>query len=466
MTLRANPGSLHDPSSQVFADDAAPRVVRTLDRAALADFEALVETDFWRHGQESGEIVATTRLADLPGGLGSRWAAALEHAEIPVVSYPSEWTFSMLRDAALLHLGLLERSVAEGMITKDASAFNVQFVGSRPVFIDVGSFTKIRPGEPWYGFRQFCEHFLNPLVLHVHGRVSLPDSLRGTVNGLSPATTARLLPRRAKMRPSLFTTVVLHAKAEKRLAGRDSDMAGALGRAGAGPELITAQIRRLRRIVESLGRESAKSEWSGYTERSHYSAAALSAKEDFVARCIEATRPTQVLDLGANDGAFSRLAVHRGAQCSVATDSDAVVVDRLYSELAASRDGRILPLCVDLTDMAGGQGWAGRQRAWLLDRVRPDLVLCLALIHHLAITASIRVTAIVDLLAGLHVPVVLEVPLPDDPMAAMLLSRKRDRSVAGYSGDEIEAEILRRFTIASRETLDGGTRILYELRPN
>lgn len=439
--------------------------MRTLDAEALADYEALSATTFWSEAQSSGEIVRTRRLEELPSATDGGWVAALEHERIPVVSYPSEWTFAMLKNAALLHLRMLEGAVAEGIVSKDANAYNVQFQGSRPTFIDVGSFTRIRAGEPWYGFRQYCEHFLNPLVLHAYGRLEIPESLRGSVNGIPPRTASALLPRRARLRPSLFTTIVLHATAEKRMAGRDADVTGALQKAGAGPALISAQIKRLRRITESLETDTTSSEWSGYGERGHYSDSGMSAKEQFVSSAVESMQPKQVLDLGANDGAFSRLALRHGAGYAVATDGDPVVIDRLYRELAAAGDETILPLCIDLADMSGGHGWAGRQRSALFDRVRPDLVLCLALIHHLAITASVRVSAIIDLLADLGAPVVLELPLPEDPMAARLLSRKRDRKVPGYTRAEIETEMRRRFTIARELTLPGETRVIYELRP-
>lgn len=464
MDLRPERGSIHDPSSQVFTGNGGRRIVRVLDRDAWADFQQLGASSLWREAQAEGDFVHTVPLPQVPDGLGERWVGALEHRAIPVVSYPSEWTFAMLRAAALLHLSLVERAVSEGLATKDASSYNVQFVGGQPVFIDVGSFVRLRHGEPWFGFRQFCEQFLNPLVLHAYDRLNLPDSLKGSVNGISPSATSRLLPPWAKVRPGIFTTIVLHSALERRFAGRDSDVRGALRKAGAGPNLITAQVRRLRSIIESLPERRRSSEWSQYSERSHYPAAALSAKERFVAESVAKVAPEQVLDLGANDGAFSRLALQHGAGYVVATDADAEVIERLFLQIHQAQERRLLPLCVDLTDMNGTHGWAGAQRRSFFDRVRPDLVLCLALIHHLAITASVRLERIMEMLASFRSPVVLEVPLPNDPMVVRLLSRKRDGS-PDYTGERIEAEIRRRFAISRRLELPGKTRVLYELQP-
>ena len=463
MTPTPDPGSLHDPTARVLRD--GDRVLRVLDREAWEDYTEVAKTDFWIRAQQTGRIVRTgvADLSTIPGA--TAWAGAVEHDCIPVVNYSSEWTFSMLQDAALLHLDLLGEALESGFSTKDGNPSNIQYEGTTPTFIDTASFTRLRPGEQWYGFRQFCEQFLNPLVLQAYGRLDVPMSVRGSVQGISPARTTTLLPRKARLRPAIFALIGLHAAVERRYARKERNVAGELRAAGMSPTVLAAQVRKLRRVIASLEWRPRDSEWSDYADRSHYEGASLEAKTAFVAQVTREQNPTQVLDLGANDGAFSRLALEQGASYVVAVDIDAAVVERLYRELRSTKNKSLLPLCADLTDLNGGLGWAGTERAGLLERLRPNLVLCLALFHHLAITASIRVDAIVDLLASFNVPVVFELPLPDDPMAARLLARKRDGSVPGYSRAAVEDALRSRFRVSKEVDLPGGTRVMYELIP-
>ena len=227
-----DPGSFRDPTSRVYVDDQA--VWRGLDAQALADFEAFATTATFREAQADGRLIATEAvpLADAP--IGDGWAGALRHDRVRVITYPYEWSFAMLRDAALLQLDLARAALAEGILTKDATSYNVQFSGANPVFIDLGSFERLVPGQPWPGYRQFCELFLNPLVLQADAEIPFHPWLRGSINGISPTHAAAALGRRKRFRKDLFTHVRLHARAESRFADADKerDVRGELQRAG------------------------------------------------------------------------------------------------------------------------------------------------------------------------------------------------------------------------------------------
>lgn len=459
-----DPGSFRDPLSRVYIDGDA--VWRGLSAAALADYEALTATTFYPAALARGDIVATERVAvaDVgPAGAEAGWAGALRHARVEVLSYPYEWGFEMLRDAARLQLSLTRAALAEGMITKDASAYNVQFVGAHPVFIDVGSFERLRPGEPWAGYRQFCELFLNPLYGQAVAGVPFQPLLRGRVDGIAPAVADALLGGRGRRTKGTFTHVRLHARAERRYADadRERDIRAELKRAGFGPKLLDAQLANLAKAIEGLRWEQQRSTWSDYGERAHYGADDLAAKEAFVAAAVSAAGGGLVLDLGANDGRFSRVALDAGAGAVVAVDSDDVVVDRLYRDLRAAGERRILPLVVDLADPSPGIGWRNRERPAFLSRVRPRLTLCLAVVHHLALTNNVPLDEIVALLADFGPSLVVEFPHPDDPMVTRLLARKRAGLFDTYTVDAWEAALGRRFAVERRELLPGGTRTLY-----
>jgi hypothetical protein len=463
VTIRPDSGSFRDPLSRVFVGDDV--VWRGLTAGALEDFDALADSSFFAAALERGDIVATERVADttvIPGD----WAGVLRHERIDVLSYPFEWSFEMLRDAARLQLALTRQALADQLITKDASAFNIQFVGAKPVFIDVGSFERLRPGEPWVGYRQFCELFLNPLYVQALRDVPFQPLLRGRLDGITPGVAAALIGGSGRFRKGVFTHVRLHARAERKYADADleRDVRAELKRAGFGPALIDAQLRNLQRALDRLSWRRHDSTWSEYGGREHYSDRDLDAKSAVVADAAAGGQPNVVLDLGANDGRFSRVAVDAGARSAIAVDSDQLVVDRLYRQLRTEGERRILPLVVDLADPSPALGWRGSERPSFLDRIRPDLVLCLAVVHHLALTNNVPLDEIVALLAGFGAPVVVEFPHREDPMTTRLLARKRSGLFETYDTTNWEGALERRFAVDERVELPSGTRTIYRCR--
>jgi hypothetical protein len=251
---RVEHGSFRDPDSHVFYSGG--EVLRALSERGLADWEALSETTLFPEKVADGSLVATERVAaplDVPPELDGAVAAVLRHERVPFVSYPYEWPFGMLRDAALLELDLLLAALDEGLVLKDASPYNVQWRGTKPVFVDVGSFERLREGEPWAGYRQFCTLVLYPLLLQAYKGVPFQPWLRGSLEGIEPAQMRALLGFRDRFRRGVLTNVVLHAKLESRYA--DREVKTDLKKAGFRAELIRANARKLRRLVERL-------EWS------------------------------------------------------------------------------------------------------------------------------------------------------------------------------------------------------------
>ena len=466
--LEPDPGSFRDPQSQVFVD--GDRVWRGLSSEALDDYRSVAASSFFSAALERGDIVATRETTDAPDlrdPLGEPWAGVLEHDRVPVVSYPFEWPFEMLRDAARLQLRLTSDAIDAGFVTKDASAYNVQFDGVQPVFIDVGSFERLRKGEPWAGYRQFCELFLNPLYVQAIAGVPFQPLLRARLDGISPELTADVLGRRGTTRRGVFTHVRLHARAQRRYADadRERDVRAELQRAGFGPALLAAQVRNLAKAVERLTWKQQSSTWSDYSDRAHYTDVDLAEKERFVADTTARAKPRLVLDLGANDGRFSKVAVDAGAARAVAVDFDDVVIDQLYRRLRSEGERRILPLILDLANPSPALGWRNRERPSFVDRVRPDLTLCLAVVHHLALTNNVPLPGVVALLADFGAPVVVEFPHPDDVMASRLLARKRAGLFDTYTIENWERALDDRFEVHAKVELPSGTRTLYHCTP-
>lgn len=439
------------------------QIFRGLRSDGVSDYEAFETSDLFRTSMASGQLVATRR-ADPPEAFGSdhEWEVFLAHDRVPFVSYPYEWTFSMRRAAALLQLDLTARALDEGLITKDATPYNVVFVGAAPQFIDIGSFERLRRGEPWYGYLQFCRMQLYPLMLQAHLGLDPRAWLRGSLDGISPTDAWRLLSGH-KRKKGVLNHVGLQARAERSADAKVHDTEGELERAGFGPALIAKQVAHLRRTVEGLDWSPPDSTWSDYSDRSHYAAAELAEKEHFVATAVGQGRRL-VLDLGANDGYFSRVA-RRGAELVLAVDADASVIERLHLALVEDGTTGIVPLVVDLVDPSPALGWRSAERASFAGRCDADVVLALAVVHHLALSRSVPIDQIVAQLAELGRELVVEVPHRNDPMVQLLLSRKRDGLYDHYSTEAFEAELARHGSIVDRTVLAGGTRTLFHVRP-
>ena len=457
--IQQDPGSFRDPLSRVFV--GPDTVVRAFTAQGKADIDAVWSKKSIQAALASGDLISSTIVEPGTAGLGAPWVAAMTHPRLPFVSYPYEWTFSMLKDAALLQLGLTRATLADGIGLKDATPYNVQFLGSRAQFIDAGSFEKRRKTDPWYGYRQFCEMFLYPLMLQGYLGVGFQPFLRGAVNGISPDTMRKLLPASIRRpRKGRLTHVVLHAAAQNRFADTEVKVKNEAAKAGMNATVLDATLRKLEKLVGGLSLGDKKSTWSEYTERGHYIENSLDEKQKFVRDAV-ASRPRKlVTDIGCNDGAFSRIASAH-SDYVVAMDADPLVVDRLYNSLKAEKNEKILPLYVDMSDSGGGIGWRGRERPGVFDRGTPDIVLYLAVIHHVAITFNIPVAAQLDMLADLAPEIVIEMPHADDPMVRKLLVNKREGIHDDFNLQEFERLLGERFEVRSKMLLSSGTRTIF-----
>ncbi len=438
-------------------------MLRGLGEKAAGDFHALRDTRFYSEALEAGDLVAT-EMVEAAAPDGSEWALVLEHEAVPVVTYPHEWSFSMLQDAASLTLRLVRAAIDEGLTIKDATPYNVQFVGPRPIFIDIGSFEPYRIGEPWWGYRQFCQMFLYPLMFTAYKDLPHQPWMRGAIDGITPQHARRVLQGRRRGSRGLIPHVWLHARADARFTGGSAAAVESLKRAGYDTRIYVSLVDRLLKLVGELRWHDGRSAWDGYSERSHYAPEEVTAKIQFVERVVGQRRRSQVWDVGANDGMFSRIAAGN-ADVVLAMDSDGHVVDRLYRTLREDGSHVIVPLVMNFADPTPGIGWRNMERPVIGMRSSPDLVLALAVIHHLALTHNVPTESILDFLADLDTEVVLEVPTETDPMVRRLKGNKRTGTHDAYTLAAIEAQAALRFDVRQREELAGGTRVLFHLVP-
>ena len=461
---RIEPGSFRDRDGRVFYIEG--EVYRGLGEAAWADWLALSQTGFFESASAQGKIVATAE-ADLPQevlrSLNPLWVGTLRHERIPFVSYPYEWSFAMLRDAALLQLELLEAALREGMTLKDSSSFNIQWLGAKPVFIDVPSFQRRPQGEPWIGYLQFCQLFLYPLLLAAYKGLDFRSWLRGSIDGITPEECRRVMSTRDLLRSGVLTHVHLQAKLRQRTRDSERSVRRDLSRAGFHEQLILNNVRGLRKLIRKLEPRETSSHWISYADDNSYAEEERRQKLEFVKAAVSRSGWRLVWDLGCNTGVFTRIA-SRHADYSVAMDSDPMVIDRLYRDLRREGHETILPLVCNLADPSPALGWRGAERKSIAGRGAPDLILGLALIHHLVIGANLPLEEVVEWLATFGAHLIVEFVAKDDPMAQRLLLNKVDQ-FGDYDREAFERLLSAHLEIVDRTELASGTRTLYFARP-
>lgn len=455
VTMHQDAASFRDPSGFVYRVDGV--VHRQVNEGYRPDYEALMSSGLYAHLVSKAWLIPHEEVEPAPGA----WRT-LRPQPVPYISYPSEWCFSQLRDAALLTIDIQQASLAHGLVLKDASAYNVQFIGRRPVFIDTLSFTRYEDGTPWVAYRQFCQHFLAPLALMTHD-LRLRRLEGAYIDGVPLDLASALLPRRTWLRPGLLTHLHLHAQSQKRHQqdGRDG---AAVRRPSVKRSLLVAMMDGLRRTVEGCRMREAPTEWGDYYTDTNYSAEAMAAKERLVADLVDAVSPPgeMVHDLGANTGHFSRILAAAGRSV-VAHDIDELAVERHYRYNAAHGVDHVLPLLLDLTNPTPASGWASVERASAVDRISGRTVVALALIHHLAISNNVPLPQLAAFFGQVARSLVIEFVPKEDSQVRRLLATRTD-IFPDYTDVAFESAFSAVFRIERRETVAGASRILYAMR--
>lgn len=452
-----DPGSFRDRSNRVFKGTHG--VFRGLTTGACQDWRHLSSSQLFSQFTASGKLIRSELMEGKPVTGSSDYVAWLRHERVRFISYPYEWSFGMLKDAALLQLELLLAALDEGMTLKDGSPYNVQWFGARPVFIDTPSFTQDGADAPWAGYTQFCRLCLYPLLLTAYKNVPFHPWLKGSLEGIDVEAANRMFSMLDCLRPGIFAHVYLQAKLATRYSASRRDLRQEVRDVGFNRELVRINARRLHKLVSDLEWNSVTSTWSHYTDLGHYSDKDAEEKRAFVVDVLGQHHRSLVWDLGCNTGGFSELAMEH-ADYVVAMDADHLAVERLYQRLKSEQKENILPLIMDLSDPSPNRGWRCMERSSLSFRGQPDLILCLALIHHMVISANVPLSELIAWFADLGEELVIEFVAKDDPMVKKLLLNKHDQ-YDDYTLGHFERCLQQHFKIQKRYTLAAGTRTLY-----
>jgi hypothetical protein len=447
-------GSFRDPSGFVYTRGGS--LYRQINSSFRQPYEQFLASGLYDELAREGLLVPHEAVGLELAATDDAYAV-IRPERVDFISYPYEWSFGQLQDAASLTLEIQERALARGFTLRDSSAYNVQFQRGKPVLIDTLSLEPLVEGKPWNAYKQFCEHFLLPLTLMSTRDIRCSTLLRSFIDGIPLDLGSHLLPRRSWASPASLLHIHLHALAQGRYAG-SSVSSAAKGRTMTRKALMTL-VKNLRAQIQRLSWRASGTEWADYTTDNNYSEAAAQAKRKQVVAHLSASKVGLVWDLGANTGEYSR-AAREIASRVISFDVDPAAVERNYRRVRAENETGILPLLLDLTNPSPAQGWAGRERLSLEERGPADVVLALALIHHLAIGHNLPLERVAAYLARLAKVLIIEfVPKSDAQVGRLLLSRPD--IFPNYTREGFDQAFSRFFRITAAAPIEDSERWLY-----
>jgi len=455
MKMYKNSSSFRDPSGFIFEEDGT--IYRQINKEYFNEYERLMISGLYDKLVSKDMIISheeTQKYTD---------KIIIQPQNIDFITYPYEWAFSQYKDAALLTLDIQKLALEHNMTLKDASAFNIQFIGSLPVFIDTLSFEKYVEGSAWNAYGQFCRHFLAPLLLMSKVDLTLNKLMLSNIDGINLSLATKLLPKSTIFNPLIFIHLYLHTKMENNQAQRDGKKTK-ISKYG-----LLGIIDQLQSIIKNLKLKTNKTEWSDYysNDGNNYTDNSFAFKKEMISKWAKEINPKRVVDIGANTGVFSEIFSNNSECFVLSCDIDTLAVEKNY--VRNKNVHNLLPLIVDISNPTPAIGFDNLERESFINRVctlKADVVLALAVIHHLRITAGIPLAMLVELLAKIaNEYLIIEfVPKSDSMVVGMLSSR--DDIFDDYDSLVFEDIFSSSFTITDKVNVVNSDRILYRMMKN
>jgi hypothetical protein len=448
--LIIEPSSFRDPQTQVFY--RGNRVFRQIHISFADQFDGFIKSGLYKNLVDEGLMLPFKKVRK-DSAIDKNAYCVIETEKIPFISYPYEWSFSQLKDAALLTLKIQEVALKYGFILRDSSAYNIQFLHGRPVLMDSLSLETYKEGQPWVGYRQFCQHFLGPLALMSYKDLRLNKLFQANLDGIPMDLVNSLLPVTTWFDPRLLTHLHLHSKSQLRFSQSSKNIKNLKMKMG--KHSLLAIVDSLKGTVDSLRVKLSRTEWSHYYSFTNYTQKSFGTKKKIISTYLRMISPSSVWDLGANTGEFSRLASSSGIH-TVAFDNDPLAVEKNYLEVKKNGEKNLLPLFLDLANPSPSLGW---QRSFL-ERGPADCILSLALIHHLAIANNIPLKRIAEFMSQIGNFLIIEFVPKEDSQTQILLASRED-IFDDYNRRSFESAFLDYFNIIKLQKIDSSERRLY-----
>lgn len=449
-SFHPHPASWRDPSGFIFEKDGM--IYRQINQSFKEHFNLFISSGCYEHLAKKELLISHEVINENLTGTEDHYLT-LKPEKVPFISYPYEWSFDMLKDAALLTLQLVKESIQFGIIVKDATPYNIQWYKGKFIFIDSLSFEKYED-EPWIAYRQFCENFLGPLLLMHYTKISLQQLLLAYPDGIPLPVIRSLLPKRSRFSLHTYLHIHLHAGMAAKNKGKEQKIVKF------SKQKLLQLITSLEGLVQKLKLPEQKTVWSDYYDEALQRKKYLEEKRNIIQEWL-AQLPTisTAVDLGANNGEFSKLIASKNIQ-TLAADSDPSCINHLYQEIKTNRLLNIQPLILDLSNPSPAIGVNNEERDSFIHRCKVDLVLALALIHHLAIGKNIPFEKMAEFFSRLGKNLIVEFVPKDDEKIKLMLSSKKD-IYTNYAEKYFEETFKKYFTIIARQAIGTSGRVLY-----
>ena len=446
-----HPSSFRDPSGFIFEKDKI--VYRQVNKVFKEHFDFFISSGLCDKLVKQQLLIPHELINENLTG-NKDWYTTLKPERIEFITYPWEWSFDMLKDAALLTLRLVKEAAASGMVLKDATPYNMQWHKGRLIFIDSLSFEKYDPEEPWIAYRQFCETFLAPLLLMHYSKNSLQQLLLAYPEGIPLTVTKSLLPKRSKFSLHTYLHIHFHATVANKKNGTASS------KAKFSKQKFFNLISSLEILINKLRLPEQSTTWSGYYQEASQRNDYLDQKKKIISQWVDNMPAIKTAaDLGANDGEFSQLLASKNIQ-TIAADFDPYCINKLYNQLKAGQEKNIQPLIVDLSNPSPDIGVNNNERTSFISRLHVDLALALALAHHLVIGKNIPFELIAGFFQQISSTLIIEFVPKEDEKVQLMLANKKD-IYPGYTAENFEKAFGNYFRVAKKETITGSGRTLY-----
>jgi len=448
-----HPASFRDPSGFVYEQNGI--IYRFVDVEYKKHLEQLYSSGLYENLIKKLWILPVEQVPENHFA-APNWLATLQPQRIPFLNYAWEWSFDQLKDAALVTLDICKAALAKNMILKDATHFNIQFADGLPKHIDTLSFELYEEGTSWIAYRQFCECFLNPLLLAAYCNMETHKLLLAYPDGVSVGLTSKWLPFATKLNTHILLHVHVHAKYGKAGSQQSKAPEKKISKAA-----VLNILNSLTACISKLQLKEQSSTWNNYYNETILSDDYLQQKKTTVKSWMNELAYHSVCDYGANEGEFSKLC--RSEALVVANDFDSNCINRLYQSCKNQKVRNILPLVVDLTQPSPAMGWENKEQPAFINRKQFDLSLALALIHHLVIGKNLSFEQTATFFAQRSNWLIIEFVPKDDPKVRQMLGTKKD-IYATYDQASFEQAFAAEFTIVKQQPLQHSQRILYLMK--
>ena len=452
-----HPASFRDPSGFIFQHNGV--LYRQINQRYRNDYDQLMNSGLYKKLVENTLLIPHTEVGQEMAVTADAFQV-IQPEPVPFISYPYEWSFSQLKVAALTTLKIQKLALKFGMSLKDSSAYNIQFINGQALLIDTLSFELYQENTPWVPYRQFCQHFLAPLALMAYKDIRLSQLLRVFIDGVPLDMAARLLPFRSYFNIPVLLHLHLHARSQQHF--KDKAVKQTNSKQGLSQNALMGLLNGLENGVKKLRWDAQKTAWANYYQDDSYNAVGLQHKQQIIAQFLTRIKPKTVWDLGANTGLFSRIAGRQGIN-TVAWDIDPGAVDINYREIRRNKEPNLLPLLLDLTNPSPAIGWHLEERMSITERGPVEMIMALALIHHLVIANNTPLIMVAQFLADLCSWLIIEFVPKEDPKVQRLLTSRED-IFPDYTKAGFETAFKRCFAIEQTELIEDSTRILYLMK--